>query len=127
LWNANGLAQHADELQAFLAARDIDIMLLSETHFTQKSYLKLSRYTLYHTTHPAGTARGGSAILIKNTIRHHPLPNHRHDYLQATSVAVNDSVGPLTITSLNMYIFVVSSIHLTVHYHLLVDYPKNAR
>jgi hypothetical protein len=34
LWNANGLAQHADELQTFLAIRNIDIMLLSETHFT---------------------------------------------------------------------------------------------
>jgi hypothetical protein len=29
LWNANGLAQHALELQLFLSSRNIDIMLLS--------------------------------------------------------------------------------------------------
>jgi hypothetical protein len=52
LWNTNGLAKHADKLQTFLAIRNIDIMLLSETHFTQKSYLKLSHYTIYHTNHP---------------------------------------------------------------------------
>jgi exonuclease III len=68
LWNANGLAHHADELQTFLAIRNIDIMLLSETHFTQKSYLKLSHYTIYHTNHPAGTARGGAAIIIKTPL-----------------------------------------------------------
>jgi hypothetical protein len=42
-------------------------MLISETHFTDKSYLKLRNYTVYHTNHPAGTARGGSAILLKNS------------------------------------------------------------
>jgi hypothetical protein len=99
LWNANGLAQHALELQLFLSSRNTDIMLLYETHFTQNSYLKIPNYTLYHTTHPAGTARGGSAIIIKNTIRHHSLTNYSRDYLQATSVLVEDSVGYLTITA----------------------------
>jgi hypothetical protein len=62
LWTANGLTHHADELQTFLAIPNIDIMLFSETHFTQKSYLKLPHYTVYHTNRPAGTARGGTAI-----------------------------------------------------------------
>jgi exonuclease III len=39
LWNANGLHQHAEELKAFLSVRNIDIMLISETHFTDKSAL----------------------------------------------------------------------------------------
>jgi hypothetical protein len=56
LWNANGLAQHDLQLQLFLSSRNIDIMLLSETHFTQNSYLRIPNYPLYHTTHPAGTA-----------------------------------------------------------------------
>jgi hypothetical protein len=74
-------------------------MLLSETHFTQNSYLRIPNYTLYHTTHPAGTASGGTAIIIKNTIKHHSLPNYSCDYLQATSVSVEDSVGYLTISA----------------------------
>jgi exonuclease III len=65
LWNANGLNHHADELQTFLAIRNIYIVLLSETHFTQKSYLKLPHYAVYHTNHAAGTAIGGTAIIIK--------------------------------------------------------------
>jgi endonuclease/exonuclease/phosphatase (EEP) superfamily protein YafD len=99
LWNANGLSQHSDELKAFLTSRKIDIMLITETHFTQKSYLRISQYTVYHTNHPAGTARGGTAIIIKNHIKHHLLPNFSRDYLQATSVSVEDSLGHLTISS----------------------------
>jgi exonuclease III len=36
LWNANGLAQHKDEIQLFLRHNKIDILLISETHFTTK-------------------------------------------------------------------------------------------
>ena len=36
LWNANGLARHTEELKAYLTLRDVDIMLISETHFTTK-------------------------------------------------------------------------------------------
>jgi hypothetical protein len=53
----------------------------------------------YHTNLPTGTARGGTAIIIKYTIKHHPLRNYSHDYLQATSVSVEDSVGPITISA----------------------------
>jgi hypothetical protein len=39
LWNTNGLHQHAEELKTFLSVRNIDIMLISKIHFTDKSYL----------------------------------------------------------------------------------------
>jgi hypothetical protein len=71
LWNANGLTQHIEELKMFISHHKIDVMLISETHFTDKSYLKLPKYTVYHTNHPAGTACGGTAIIIKTTIKHH--------------------------------------------------------
>jgi hypothetical protein len=41
-----------DELKAFISHYDIDVMLISETHFTDKSYLKLCNYTVYHTILP---------------------------------------------------------------------------
>jgi hypothetical protein len=41
LWNANGLAQHTEELKTFISIHNIDIMLISERHFTEKIYLKL--------------------------------------------------------------------------------------
>jgi hypothetical protein len=92
LWNANCLLQHVAELQTFISQHNIDIMLISETHFTGKSYLKLRNYTVYHTNHPAGTVRGGSAILLKNSIQHHPLNSYCSDFLQATTVSVADTI-----------------------------------
>jgi len=71
LWKANGLARHVDELNTYLRFRDVDIMLISETHFTSKSYIRIPNYTLYDTQHPDGTAHGSTAIIIQNTIKHH--------------------------------------------------------
>jgi hypothetical protein len=41
LCNANGLSQHMEQLKTFISLHNIDVMLLSEMHFTEKSYLKL--------------------------------------------------------------------------------------
>jgi hypothetical protein len=65
MWNANGLTKHTEELKTFIFINFIDVMLISETHLTEKNYLKLPRYTVYHTNHPAGTARGGNARIQK--------------------------------------------------------------
>jgi exonuclease III len=97
LWNTNGLTQHTKELETFISIHNIDIMLILETHFTEKSCLKLSNYAVHHTNHPA-TARGGTAIIIKNTIKHQ-LNNYGQDFLRATSVSVEDSVGLITISA----------------------------
>jgi hypothetical protein len=97
LWNANGLTQHIEELKRFIYIHNIDVMLISETHITEKSYLKLPNHTVYRTNHPAGTARNRTAIIIKNSIKYHQLNNYSQDFLQATSVSVEDSVGLITI------------------------------
>jgi exonuclease III len=95
LWNANGLTQHTEELKTFISFHNIDIMLISETYFTEKSYLKLPNHTVYHTNHPAGTG----IIIINNSIKHHQLNNYSQDFLQATNVSVEHSVGLLTISA----------------------------
>jgi hypothetical protein len=40
---------------------------------TEKSYIKLSKYTVYHMNHPAKTPRGGTTIIITNSIEYHQL------------------------------------------------------
>jgi exonuclease III len=55
LWNANGLAQHAEEVKTYIQLQKVDIMLISETHFTEKSYT--TQYTIHtpivlHTEEP---------------------------------------------------------------------------
>jgi hypothetical protein len=73
-------------------------MLISETRFPDKSYLKLPKYAVNHTNHPAGTARGRTAIII-TTIKYNVQSSYRQDFLQATCVSVEDSDGPLTISA----------------------------
>jgi hypothetical protein len=83
----------------FLLTHNIDILLTSETHFTSKCFFCLPHYITYHTNHPAGTARGGTAILIKNSIQHHLLNPYSQDYFQATSVALEGPHGLFTISA----------------------------
>jgi hypothetical protein len=49
--------------------------------------------------HPDGTAHGGTAILIKNGIKHYLHGHYNLDHIQATSIPVEDSIGPLTIAA----------------------------
>jgi hypothetical protein len=65
---------------------NIDVVLISGIQFTEDSYLKLRKYT----THPAGTARGGTVIIIIiSSIKDHQLNNYSQNFLQATSVSVS--------------------------------------
>jgi hypothetical protein len=48
LWNANGLIQHA-EVKTFISVHNIDVMLISETHFTEKV---TSNYSTIQSTTP---------------------------------------------------------------------------
>ena len=99
VWNANGLAQHKFELELFLKQQQIDVLLISETHFTDKNYLKIHSYNFYHTQHPSGKAHGGTGIIIKSSVKHYELPSFQKDYLQATSVAIEDRHGTITTSA----------------------------
>jgi hypothetical protein len=81
-------------------------MLISEMHFTEKSYLKLPNHIAYRMNHPAGTARGGTAIIIENCIKCHQLNSYSQDFLQATNV-LEDSVS----LSTNLVVY-LSSRHI---------------
>ena len=59
-------AVHVSSL--FLKQNLIDILLISETHFTNKNHYTIPGYDLWYTCHPDGTAHGGTAIIIKNTL-----------------------------------------------------------
>lgn len=75
-------------------------MLIAESHFTDKSHLKIYGYNVYSTEHPDGRAHGGTAILIKKTIKHHELRPFNEDYLQATTIVVEDrKIGPTALAA----------------------------
>lgn len=100
IWNSNGLTQHAEEIKTFILTNNIDIMLISETHATNRSYFKMNKYTTYLTNHPDGTAHGGTGIIIKNSIKHHESHKYIKDYLQATILIIEDWLRPLTIAAI---------------------------
>jgi len=94
-----GLAKHSLEVKAFILNQDIDILLVFEAHFTNKTYLRIPGYTLYHTMHPDGKAYGGTALIIRSNIKHYEIDKHQRDFLQATSVMIETWIGSITISA----------------------------
>ena len=97
-WNANGLNQHKSEISYFMKQQDIDVMLVSETHLTNRYNFYITGYSFYFTNHPDGKAHGGNGILIRNRIRHCALDEFSKDYLQATSINLECFAGDLTLS-----------------------------
>lgn len=99
LWNANGLAQHCQEVKTFIQLQKLDVLLISETHFTNVSFLKIPGYTVYSANVPDGRAHGGSAVIIRSTINHCEFMKCETEQIQSISVKVIDWYGPLVISS----------------------------
>jgi hypothetical protein len=93
------LQNYKEEIKLFLNQNFIDILLISETHFTTKTYFNIPRYKLYYTTHPDGTAPGVTAIFRKETIENYELLKYEEDSIQATSVKVKGIPYEITITA----------------------------
>lgn len=99
VWNANGLSSRRHEVELFLISNKIDILLISETHLTSKSYFNIKGYTLINTNHPDDSAHGGSAILIKSNIKFKSLSNIQEKSLQSTLISINYEHQPLIVGS----------------------------
>jgi Reverse transcriptase (RNA-dependent DNA polymerase)/Endonuclease-reverse transcriptase len=86
-WNCNGVTAQKTELELLLLDEDIGIVLLNETHLKPKSKLKISQYTTYRTDRVINKqAAGGTAILIKNNIKHHEIVIPALESLEATGI-----------------------------------------
>lgn len=98
-WNINGLLSKIEEVKLFIEDHNIDILLISESHLTPNSGPQIPGYTVYFTPHPDGTAHAGSALILKNAVKHYCLPEIKIPELQATSVVVNDLNGPMAVSA----------------------------
>lgn len=65
-----GLLQHIHDLEIFLKNEKIDIYLISETHLTKQSFVKIKVYYIFRSDHPVNKPRGGSAAIIKDSLKH---------------------------------------------------------
>ena len=69
-WNANGILAKLPTFEVFLNCHDIDICLLTETHLTSNTVFNIDNYQVYNAICPGDTARGGSSLIIKNSLDH---------------------------------------------------------
>lgn len=100
IWNANGLANHCQELKLFITQQKLDVCLISETHFTDRSFFKIPDFNMYCTNHPDNRAHGGTAVLVRKKIKQYELPKVQDNYLQATSVVLEDgNNSPLALSA----------------------------
>lgn len=78
----------------------LDILLISESHFTDRSLVNIKDYTIYSTQHPDGTAHAGTALIVKSSLKHHELLPYQTEHLQATTIAVESKTGNINISSI---------------------------
>lgn len=88
LWNANGLRQHKTELDIYLHEKRTDIVLITETHLTPNSKFYITGYRTYRTDHPDNTAHGGTAILIKTSLKHNSIHLPSTPDIQSTAITL---------------------------------------
>lgn len=99
IWNANGLSRHELELKTFLINNSIDVMLISETHATDKTYVNFPNFDILYTNHPDNKAHGGTAIIIKKNMKYIELDAYKKENLQATTIALKDSIGQIVVSA----------------------------
>lgn len=98
-WNINGLTPNKDEVELLLKEQNLDILLVSEAHCTSRTYITFKHYKCYLTNHPDGTGHAGTAIIVKNTIKHYQMPGYQTQHIQATTISVQDNTGLLNVSA----------------------------
>jgi len=64
-----------------------------------KNHFTIPGYDLCYTCHPDGTAHGGTAIIIKNTLEYYEGPKYAESTIQATSITVSGLFYKTTIAA----------------------------
>lgn len=82
-WNALGIINHINEVEIFLKNNFINILLISESHLTSKSFFRIRGFDLITANQPYDRAHAGAAILIKSSIKYEVLDSVTELYMQA--------------------------------------------
>lgn len=98
-WNLDGLSPNKDEVEILLNTHNIDVLLVSETHFTANSSVKIRNYEIYAANHPDGTAHAGAAVIVKSNIKHFEQPQFSKPHIQAATIQIQDRNGTFNVSS----------------------------
>lgn len=66
--NMHGMVQNVPKLIHFIKLCNINIILILETHFNSRSFLKIHNYSIYDTEHPDRTPHEGAPLLLSKTL-----------------------------------------------------------
>jgi len=72
---------------------------LYQKHTLQIRAIAILGYTLYHIMHSDDKAHGGTALIIRNNIKHYKIDKFQTEFLQATSIVVENRSGRITISA----------------------------
>ncbi|GBN97418.1 putative RNA-directed DNA polymerase from transposon X-element [Araneus ventricosus] len=98
-WNAAGIKNKINQLKYILLNWKPDILDLQETHLNPGDRLKFPNYSSYQTDRL--THRGyRTAILIRNSIDHHPAPIASTTFENITIEIHLPNITPITISSI---------------------------
>ncbi|GFQ86311.1 putative RNA-directed DNA polymerase from transposon X-element [Trichonephila clavata] len=103
-WNAKGVSSRKIEPQDFINKHSLDIILIQQTHLRPGVNFKIPNFTTFRNgripipTHPSG----GTAILIKSSLKHHHIPTPSLGAVEATAVVLTPPPDddPLSIASI---------------------------
>jgi hypothetical protein len=84
----------------YLNINKIDILLISETHATDRTYVKIPYYIVYFANHPDNQARSGAAIIIRTALKHQALQPYITNKIQSPIVKIQISHRPVTIAAI---------------------------
>lgn len=119
-WNCNGLNNKQKPLIDFLSKYDIDICMLQETREKlgfDFCFCKFHDYEVYTSPSSSGKANGGTAVLIKNNIKHSSLGGISGDKYQTTVINISTVGGSIKLTS--CYISYQAKVNENFFSHLL--------
>lgn len=97
IWNGNGLSDHTQETETYSNTQFFDIFLISETHFTFRTYFHIRGYDTIAANRPDHRADAGSVILIKSTINYKVLPTISINYIQPAEVKFSTNCGEISV------------------------------
>lgn len=100
VWNANGITSKINEIDYYMRDKFIDIFLISETHLTARSYVKIKGYDFICTNHPDGKAHAGAGLFIKSTLQYEIAKDFQENYIQSVGVKVICNNIPINIYSI---------------------------
>ena len=87
-------------IETFTNINHTDIFLISETHFTKRTYFNINGFNLIPCNHPDNRVHGDSAILVKRPIKYTILDDYEKPKLQAAGIRINCNNNDISIYSI---------------------------